>query len=125
MRRSLVLVLAVLLASAASARAAAPAVSVFPVPGSRTASPQTQIAFRGLPVSQLGAIAVSGSVSGSHPGRVAGDSDGQGGSFLPATPFRPGETVTVSTALNVIGGHSGVFTFRVVTPAGRIPSSGL
>jgi Arylsulfotransferase (ASST) len=118
-------VLALLLASAASANAAAPAVSVFPPAGSRTASPATQIAFRGLPVTQLGAIAVTGSVSGSHPGTVAGDSDGQGGSFLPTTPFRAGELVTVSTGLNIIGGRGGRFSFRVARPAPRIPYAGL
>ena len=55
--------------------------------------PQTQIAFRGVPAAQLGAITVSGSVSGVHAGRMAADSDRLGGSFLPASPFRPGEIV--------------------------------
>lgn len=54
-------------------------VSVFPVPGARVAAPQTQITFRGIPVSQLGRVIVTGSRSGRHAGRVVADSDGLGG----------------------------------------------
>ena len=73
MRRWLSLALAVAAAAALSiasghpGRAAAqpPAVSVFPVPGAHYAAPQTQITFRGVPISQLGPISVVGSLSGS------------------------------------------------------------
>ena len=116
--------IAALLAAAAGASAAPPLVSTFPIPGSRTASPQTQIAFRGIPAAQLGAITVSGSVSGVHVGRVAADSDGLGGSFLPATPFLPGEVVTVTTSLDVVHGRAGTFTFTIVSPAPQIPYHG-
>jgi hypothetical protein len=100
-----------------------PAVYVFPAPGSHFASPQTQIAFRGLPVSELGTITVTGSSSGSHTGTVMADSDGDGGSFLPnpSQTFAPGETVTVSTSLNIEGSHNGTYQFQVATPAGAIP----
>ncbi|HEY4825832.1 MAG TPA: arylsulfotransferase family protein [Solirubrobacteraceae bacterium] len=96
---------------------------VFPAPGSHFASPQTQIAFRGLPVSELGTITVTGSSSGSHTGTVMADSDGDGGSFLPnpSQPFAPGETVTVSTSLNIEGSNNGTYQFQVATPAGAIP----
>jgi len=98
-----------------------PAVSVFPIAGSRVASPQTQIAFRGVGAQQLGTITVRGSVSGVHAGVIEADSDGHGASFLPSQPFAPGEVVTVTTSLNVVGGPGGTFQFTVATPAGGIP----
>ena len=99
------------------------AVSVFPVAGSRLGPPGTQITFRGLPASQLGKITVTGSRSGNHTGKVLPDSDGRGGSFMPDKPFTPGERVTVSTNLNIVGGPNGVYHFTVATPAGRLPDS--
>jgi hypothetical protein len=104
--------------SAASAQ-----VSVFPIPGSRLAAPQTQIAFRGLAYSQLAAatITVTGSKTGVHTGRLAEDSDARGGSFLPAAPFTAGETVTVKSSLNILGAKGGTFSFTVANPAGPVP----
>ncbi len=55
------------------------------------------------------------------PGAVQADSDGDGGSFVPASPFAPGETVTVSTSLNLEGSGNGTYQFQVATPAGTIP----
>jgi hypothetical protein len=98
-------------------RAASTAVSVFPIAGDKVANPATQLTFRGLPTSQLGTIAVTGSKSGVHTGTIASDSDGAGGSFLPAKPFTAGETVTVTTALNIAGGTAGTYSFTVQTPA--------
>lgn len=100
-------------------------VSVFPIAGSRVASPQAQIAFRGVPSGALGSIQVTGSKSGPHPGQIEPDSDGDGASFVPAQPFAPGETVTVKTSLNVVGGQNGAFQFQVATPAGGIPNGGV
>jgi hypothetical protein len=98
-------------------------VSAFPIPGSLVATPQAQIAFRGVLASQLEAasIQVSGSITGVHSGVIKPDSDGLGGSFIPSTPFRAGETVTVTTSLNVLGATGGTFRFTVATPAGRVP----
>jgi hypothetical protein len=87
------------------------------------ASPTTQIAFRGISASQFGSITVVGSKSGAHPGTVYADSDGHGGSFLPAKPFMPGEIVTVSTTLNIAGASRGGFRFKVATPAGALPAA--
>jgi len=95
-------------------------VSVFPIPGGQVASPRTQITFRGVPAGQLGPITVTGSVTGAHTGQVLADSDGRGGSFLPAVPFKPGEVVTVRTGLAIAGATGGSFHFTVATPAGRI-----
>jgi hypothetical protein len=101
-----------------------PLVSTFPIPGGRVASPQTQIAFRGIPAEQIGTVLVTGSRSGPHPGRLEADSDGQGASFLPTRPFTPGEVVTVRTGLwfRVRGAARGRFQFTIATPAGTIPS---
>jgi hypothetical protein len=107
------------LGASAPAQAQPPVVSVFPIPGSRLASPQTQITFRGLPAAALGTITVTGSQSGTHTGQVEPDSDNRGGSFIPAQPFDPGETVTVSTSLNILGAaHPGTFHFQVASPSG-------
>ena len=130
-RKKTVLLLAAILAVATgylmlSAQAmAAATVSVFPIPGSQYNPPKTQITFRGTPVSALGPIQVVGSCSGAHAGTLLPDSDGQGGSFIPSTPFIGGETVTVTTQLNVIDAHNGQFSFRVQKSAPSLPAATL
>jgi hypothetical protein len=106
--------------AAPGSRASSAPVNVFPIPGGQVAPPTSQITFRGLPASQLGSITVFGSQSGAHAGQVKADSDGHGGSFLPTTQFKPGETVTVKTSLNIVGGSGGSWSFKIATPAGRI-----
>jgi hypothetical protein len=106
------------------ASAAPPTVFVYPIPGSRLATPQTQITFRGVPAAQLGAINVTGSSSGAHPGTIQADSDGRGGSFIPGSPFVPGEVVTVSTGLTVSGATHGAFSFTIEQPTGGIGPPG-
>jgi hypothetical protein len=108
------------LAMAAGASAQPPAVSVYPLPGTVYSLPQTQITFRGIPASQIGSVQVVGSSTGAHTGSIQADSDGQGGSFIPSSPFAPGETVTVTTGLNVVGGTNGSFHFAIATPFGTI-----
>jgi arylsulfotransferase ASST len=108
-----------------AAQAASAPVSVFPIAGGRVAAPSTQITFRGVPASQLGAISVTGSKSGTHTGRIVADSDGEGASFLPSQPFKAGETVTVSTGLTIVGATAGAYSFTVVNPAGAIPLAGV
>jgi hypothetical protein len=80
------------------------AVTVSPMPGSADASPQTQISFLGVPLGALSAVSVIGSQTGAHPGTLEAYSQGDGGSFVPRTPFRPGELVTVSAQLALAGG---------------------
>jgi hypothetical protein len=104
-----------------TATAQAPAVSVFPIPGDQVASPNTQIAFRGVPASSIGQVTVTGSKTGADSGTIEADSDGEGGSFIPSKPFQPGETVTVATGLNIVGAPGGTFNFAVANPAGGIP----
>ncbi|MGO9889541.1 MAG: arylsulfotransferase family protein [Solirubrobacteraceae bacterium] len=108
-------------APAPKAPSGPPPVYVFPIPNGHFASPGTQLTFRGVPASQLGTISVIGSSSGVHTGTIAADSDGDGGSFIPSTPFTPGETVTVTTSLNIEGSGRGSYAFSVATPAGTIP----
>jgi hypothetical protein len=76
------------------------AVTVSPLPGSRDATPQTQISFLGVPADELSAVTVSGSRTGSHSGRLAAYSQGNGASFLPSRPFAEGELVTVRARLH-------------------------
>ena len=108
-------------ASAVRQRAHGPVVSVFPIPGDRVATSQTQIAFRGVAASMLARIRVVGSHSGHHVGRLEADSDGRGASFIPTRAFSPGETVTVNTSLDVLGVTGGRFQFLVARPAGPMP----
>lgn len=112
--------LALLLAATGSSTATT--VSVYPIPGDQVASPQTQIAFRGVPVTRLHGMTVTGSRSGRHPGRLVADSDHRGGSFLPGKAFTPGETVTVKTGLRIRGALRGTFRFTVAIPAGAVPA---
>ena len=69
----------------------------------------------------LGSIRVVGSRTGLHVGQLEADSDGQGASFIPSTAFSPGETVTVTTSLNVLGATAGTFRFVVARPAAPLP----
>lgn len=80
------------------------AVTVSPLPGSRDSSPRTQISFLGVPARELSGVSVVGSRSGAHTGRLEAYSQGDGASFLPASPFVEGERVTVRLQLHV-GGH--------------------
>jgi hypothetical protein len=82
-----------------SAALAHGAVTVSPAPYTQDASYLTQISFLGVPASELGAVKVSGSRSGSHGGRLLAYSQGDGASFLPSRPFTQGEVVTVNAIL--------------------------
>ncbi len=98
---------------------------MYPFPGSKYTVPGTQIAFRGLPASSIGAISVVGSKSGPHTGRLVGDSDGQGGSFLPTKAFTGGETVTVATHLPIAGASKGTFSFKISNPGNQLPAGNI
>jgi hypothetical protein len=75
------------------------AVTVSPLPGSRAASPWTQISFVGVPAGSLAIVSVTGSRTGAHAGRLLPYSRDPGASFVPARPFAPGERVTVRAKL--------------------------
>jgi hypothetical protein len=76
-------------------------VAVSPMPGSRDASPRTQISFAGAPAAQLAAISAVGSRSGTHKGHLLAYSQENGASFVPLRPFAEGERVTVHASLRV------------------------
>jgi hypothetical protein len=75
------------------------AVTVTPAPDSMDASYLTQISFLGAPADEITDVAVAGSRSGVHAGRLAAYSQGDGVSFLPSRPFAQGETVSVRAVL--------------------------
>jgi hypothetical protein len=121
MRTALTLAAILVLLPAARARAAT--VVAFPPPGTRTASPGSQISFRG--VATLGRISVRGSRSGRHFGAVRAHSDGRGASFVPQRPFRQGERVIVRTKLDIAGAHGGDFAITIARePPGGVPRPG-
>ncbi len=94
---------------------------MFPSPGTRFATPQTQISFRGVAPARLGHVTVTGSRTGVHLGRIRPDSDGRGASFYPDRGFRPGELVTVRTALAILGARGGTFKFTIDNPVKAAP----
>ncbi len=103
---------------------------VSPLPDSLDATPRTQISLLGIPRSQLAQIAVNGSVTGGHSGRVVAYSQGDGASFLPSQPFMPGETVTVRGKL-LAGKSWEPFAYRFTVsapdtipwePPGKVPA---
>jgi hypothetical protein len=100
-----------------SAALAGARVTVSPAPASRAASPQTQISFLGVPRPELKKVRVSGSLSGTHRGRLLPYSQHDGASFVPSTPFAPGERVTVQATLVAAGtDQSFSWTFTTAEP---------
>src|SRR5436309_1070281 len=74
-------------------------VTVSPLPGSRDASPETQISFLSVPARALAHVSVIGSRTGRHAGRVLAYSQGDGASFVPARRFAEGERVQVRASI--------------------------
>jgi hypothetical protein len=83
----------------ASASLAGGALTVSPLPGSMDASYLTQISLLGAPAGAISGVVAVGSRSGTHTGQVLPYSQGDGASFIPATPFAQGELVTVMATL--------------------------
>ncbi len=100
-----------------SARLEGLPVDVSPAPETDTANPNTQVSFLGVPATEIHEVSVVGQRSGSHAGQLRGYSQGDGASFLPDTPFDPGERVHVRATIGA--GNTGkriAFHFRVDTP---------
>jgi Arylsulfotransferase (ASST) len=111
-----------------SARLPGTPLLVTPAPDERDAMPQTQLSFLGVPRSRLGVLSVTGSVSGTHSGRLEAYSQGDGASFLPSRPFVAGETVSVSGSWSVGGSvHPFSYSFLVgdPDPIARLPEHGV
>ncbi len=90
---------------------AAPTVTISPLPGTRDASPSTQISFLGVAANEIRNVSVIGSRSGVHSGQLRSYESAPGASFLPSKPFVEGEQVRVSA---LIGSSAGA---RKVTSA--------
>lgn len=120
MRRILLLVLPLLVCAAvALAVLGAPSsaddrVGVFPAPGTQTASPHTELSFRGVDADDLDAVEVVGERSGPRRGQVREHADGDGASLVFAEPFEGPEEVTVRTELDLAGAREGDFRFATV-----------
>lgn len=93
------LLIAVCFAMLAPPATAAAALRVIPFPGTPDASPLSQVIFSSLRPSDVRSVAVMGSSSGLHAGRVTTLPDGAGTAFVPRQPFTPGERVSVVAAL--------------------------
>jgi hypothetical protein len=112
------------LAPAAASAAGAPGVVISPLPGTPDANPATQISFLGVPASHLQDIVVTGSTSGSHAGNLRYYSTHTGGSFLPSSPFTPGERVTVSATVTGYGAPVHIGTSFDVSSPYALPAPG-
>ncbi|MGA7703943.1 MAG: arylsulfotransferase family protein [Solirubrobacteraceae bacterium] len=105
------------------ARLPGTSLAVSPAPNTGTANPRTQISFLGVPAGQIREVSVAGAQSGPHPGRMRAYSQGDGASFIPDTPFQPGEQVSVRATLLATGTSTGTpvrktvaFGFLIDTP---------
>jgi Arylsulfotransferase (ASST) len=98
-------------------------VTVSPLPGSRDASPQTQISFLGVPASELGGVSVVGSRTGAHSGRLLAYSQGDGVSFVPAQGFAEGELVTVRARLHAGGAVHALFDQFAIAHEDRLSTT--
>jgi hypothetical protein len=96
---------------------------VQPFPGTPDASPRTDVSFPTLAPGELRSIAVTGSRSGLHRGRLHALPGGRGTSFTPWRPFASGERVSVRAALRsppaavpAAGATRISFSFSVAAP---------
>ncbi len=93
------------------------ALTISPLPGSRDASPQTQISMLGAPAGDLAVQSVVGTLSGRHAGRLEPYSQGDGASWVPSRGFVPGERVTVHATVRLSGAlHAVLDVFQVAHP---------
>jgi len=105
---------------------AAHALTISPLEGTPDASPHTQISFLGIAPGEIHDVAVVGSSSGAHGGRLEAYASAPGASFLPSRGFTEGEHVTV-TALVGPSKHeqrvSSAFTVARLAPYHFAPMS--
>ena len=83
--------------------AGAGALTISPLPGTPDASPHTQISFLGIAPKEIRDVAVTGSRSGRHPGRLEPYSSEPGASFVLDREFSEGEQVRVSALVGPTG----------------------
>lgn len=95
---------------------ALPRLRTYPSHGTMTASPGTEISFRGISAERLGVVRVSASESGGHSGVLMPHGDGNGVSYVPDRPFAAGEEVTVTSDVPLTDDADGALVFTVSTP---------
>ncbi|HZL55105.1 MAG TPA: arylsulfotransferase family protein [Solirubrobacteraceae bacterium] len=103
-------------------------VTVSPLPGTGDAGPATQISFLGEAATKVADVKVTGSISGSHSGKLEAYSTATGESFLPSQPFRSGEKVTVTARVTQGGSSATVHTsfsvgFQVASAQTEFPNN--
>ncbi len=96
---------ALLPAAAVAPRSRPPIVTISPLNGTIAALPGTQISFLGARARDLTHIAVVGSSTGRHPGRLRSYVSALGASFVVKRPFSPGEHVSVHATLRLPEGR--------------------
>lgn len=101
-------------------------VLTFPSPNARSASPHSEITFRGARADALRGVVVSGSRSGRHAGTLRNHADGQGVSFVPSLRFAAGERVRVRVpaSVRVRGGDGRISEFTVARIVGGFATEG-
>jgi Arylsulfotransferase (ASST) len=97
----------------------APPVAVSPEPGTPDASPDTQISILGPAPRQIESVAVTGSLSGPHPGTLHAYSANRGASFVLRRPLTQGERVGVR--IRISGRRAIGFSFTVARLAQTPP----
>ena len=85
----------------------------------------TQISVYGRPASTIRSVTATGSVSGGHSGEIKPYSDTSGASFMPDTPFTPGETVSVMVDVTQRPRVNYSFTVGRLIPNAAIPALNL
>jgi hypothetical protein len=112
---ALAVVLAVALGGSTSSGAgSSTTVDVYPIAGTRVASPSTTISFRGS--THIKDLTVSGSSTHTHSGHLVTHSDGKGVSFVPDQGFHENELVTVHSSTKLTGATAaGNVRFRILT----------
>lgn len=119
--RSAIIAVSVLVLGPGSAEAASPVgagITLSPQPGTRDASPSSEISFLGAGARALGQLTVVGSRSGVHAGTLVPYASATGASFVAAKPFAPGERVSVRAA-----GARLDFQFTIAHPARLSPGA--
>ena len=104
---------------------AASCASVYPSPGTYTASTKSQVSVRGVDwgSSTSAQIRIVGATSGQVSGLWVADSDGHGASFYPAKPFTAGETVRVIVGVPICGAKADTMSFIIAHAPGPLAPS--
>jgi hypothetical protein len=91
------------LTAAAASTTSAAALTLSPLNGTPDASPHTQISFLGVPANEIAGVAVVGSKSGRHGGRLRSYASAVGASYVLLRGFMEGERVTVTARVGPPG----------------------